>query len=453
VHVDERPDRTGSGAAHAAAAAATAVAVATGAVLTRAVRAVAADTGPLRRHREFRRLFTATTVSGFGSAVTMVAAPLQVQRLTHSTTAVGLIGLAELGPLLVVGLWGGALADTLDRRRLAVASQGGLVVCSVALTANAALGAPRLWPVYLVAAVAAGSWAVQRPATDAMVPRLVPAGDLAAAAALGGFAGSASFIAGPALGGLLAAADLPAAYAVDALAGVVALVLVARIAPVAPPERDPDAGHPLGLGAIVDGLRYAVGRPELLGTYVVDITAMLLATPDVLFPFLAVELHRPRALGLLYAAAGIGAVLATLTSGWVSRVRRLGLAVAVCAASWGAVVGVAGVVGGLLPVVAALIVAGAADMLSGLFRSTLWNRTVPDALRGRLAGIELLSYSSGPSLGGARAGLAAGRVGVRPAIALGGLACVAGVAVVAAALPRFRSYRVARDDGPPTLAT
>ncbi len=179
---------------------------------------------------------------------------------------------------------------------------------------------------------------------------------------------------------------------------------------------------------------------------------MLLATPDVLFPFLAVELHRPRALGLLYAAAGIGAVLAALTSGWVSRVRRLGLAVAVCAAVWGAAVAVAGVVGGLVPVVAALVVAGVADMLSGVFRSTLWNRTVPDELRGRLAGIELLSYSSGPSLGGARAGLAAGRVGVRPAIALGGLACVAGVAVVAAALPRFRSYRVARDDVPPTLA-
>lgn len=416
----------------------------------RGVRTVAADTGPLRRHAEFRRLFAATTVGGFGSAVTMVAAPLQVQRLTGSTTAVGLIGIAELGPLLVVGLWGGALADTLDRRRLAVASQVGLVVCSVALAANAALAHPHLWPIYLVAAVAAGSWAVQRPATDAMVPRLVPPGDLAGAAAIAGFAGSASQIAGPALGGLLAAADLTAAYTVDAFAGAVALVLVARIPPMPPPEREDDAGHPLGFGAVAEGLRYAVGRPELLGTYLVDITAMLLAMPEALYPFLAAQLHHPRALGLLYASAGIGAVLATLTSGWVTRVRRLGLAVAVCAAAWGAAVGVAGLVGGLTAVVVALVVAGAADMLSGVFRATLWNRTIPDALRGRLAGIELLSYSSGPSLGGARAGLTASRLGVRPAIALGGLACVVGVAAVSAVLPAFRSYRVA-PDRPPTL--
>jgi MFS family permease len=406
-----------------------------------ALRGLAADLGPIRRHADFRRLFTATTVSGFGSAVTMVAAPLQVQRLTHSTTEVGLIGVAELLPLLVVGLWGGALADTVDRRRLALGSQLGLVACSAAFTVNAALARPHLGLVYLVAALAAAAWSLQRPATDAMVPRLVPAADLAPAAALEGFAGSASQIAGPALGGLLAAVDLTAAYAVDTLAGVAALVLLARIRPMPPADREDGEQHPLGLGAIAEGLRFAVARRELLGTYLVDITAMLLAFPDALYPFLAVRLHHPHALGLLYASAGIGAVLASATSGWVGRIDRLGLAVAVCAAAWGAAIGVAGLAPGIVLVVLALVVAGAADMLSGVFRSTLWNRTVPDELRGRLAGIELLSYSSGPSLGGARAGLTASVIGVRAAIATGGLACVLGVGLVTAALPAFRNHR------------
>lgn len=403
-----------------------------------------ADLGPARRYPDFRRLFTATTVGGFGAAVTMVAAPLQVQRLTGSTTAVGLIGIAELVPLLVVGLWGGALADTVDRRQVALASQLGLVTCSVAFAVNATLAAPRLGLVYLVAAVSAAAWALQRPATEAMMPRLVPAADLAPAAALSGFAGSASQIAGPALGGLLAAVDLTAAYGLDALAGAAALVLLARIRPMPPPEAPVDGRHPLGLAAIAEGLRFAVSRRELLGTYLVDITAMLLAIPESLYPFLAVELHHPRALGLLYASAGIGAVLATATSGWVGRVRRLGLAVAVCAAAWGAAIGLAGLAPGIVLVVAALILAGGADMLSGVFRSTLWNRTVPDELRGRLAGIELLSYSSGPSLGGARAGLTASAIGVRAAIASGGLACVLGVGLVTAALPAFRNYRTPR---------
>lgn len=410
-----------------------------------------ADLGPARRHPDFRRLFTATTVSGFGSAVTMVAAPLQVQRLTGSTTAVGLIGLVELVPLLVVGLWGGALADSADRRRVALASQVALALCAAALAVNAARTVPSLPPIYVVAAAAAAAWAVQRPSTDAMTPRLVPAGELAAAAALEGFAGSASQIAGPALGGLLAVANLPLAYTVDAAAAATAALLLARLPPIGQPPRGPDAVHPLGLAAIAEGLRFAVSRRELLGTYLVDITAMLLAIPESLYPFLAVELHHPRALGLLYSCGGVGAVLATATSGWVGRVRRLGLAVAVCAASWGTAIGLAGLAPGIVLVVLALVVAGGADMLSGVFRSTLWNRTVPDELRGRLAGIELLSYSSGPSLGGARAGLTASVIGVRAAIATGGLACVLGVGLVTAALPAFRRHRDLGERGPGTV--
>lgn len=406
---------------------------------------VVVDVSPLREHAGYRRLFAAGTVGLFGASFTLVAAPLQLARLTDSYVVVGALGLVELVPLVVFGLVGGAIADAADRARVARVAQAVLLATSLGLLGNALLPHPRVVVVFACAAVSAAAGAVQRPSIDAMVPRLVDRERLSAANALGGLQGGAGEILAPALGGVLAAASLPLAYGVDALCSAASFVLLAGL----PVVRPTGGGERPSLRGIADGIRYAGSRGELLGTYVVDIVAMTLAMPMALYPFLARGLA-PGSLGLLYSAAGVGSVITTLTSGWVSRVHRHGLAVAAAALTWGAAVALAGLVHGLAAVLALLVVAGMADMVSGIFRSTIWSQTIPDELRGRLAGIELLSFTSGPSLGGARAGLMARWGGARFSMGVGGLLCVGGVALATALLPRFRAYDSRTLEHPPT---
>lgn len=394
------------------------------------------DVTPLRRHRDYRLLFGAATVSLFGSFFTMVAAPLQLKQLTGSYVAVGLVGVAEFVPILAFGLWGGALADAFDRRRVAIVTESVQLGCSAALVGNALLDRPHVWVIYAAAAVAAAGVSVQRPSMDALMPRLVDYEYQAAASALVGLQHNGGAIVAPAVGGVLAAWNLPVAYGVDVASFMVSLALLLAIRPVPVDVR----AEPVSIGGIVTGLRYATGRRDLLGTYLVDIVAMGFAMPEALFPFLADELKTPGALGLLYSAGAVGGVLATLTSGWTTRVHRHGLAIVLAAAGWGAAMALAGVAPGLWLVLGCLALAGVADMVSGVFRGTIWNQTIPDHLRGRLAGIELLSYASGPSLGNARAGAMARLGGVRFSIGFGGVLCVLGVAVCAALLPDFVRY-------------
>jgi MFS family permease len=295
---------------------------------------------------------------------------------------------------------------------------------------------PQIWPIYVVAAAAAAATAVQRPSLDALVPRLVSIDQQAAANALTSLHYDAGAVIAPALGGAIAAASLPWAYGIDVATFVVSCALLLRVRSV------PRQGVPSGItiAAIGAGIRYAAGRRDLLGTYLVDIVAMAFAMPQALFPFLADQLHEPKALGLLYSAGAVGGVLATVTSGWTSRVHRHGVAIVLAAATWGVGMALAGLTTSLVPVLLCLALAGGADTVSGVFRSTVWNQTIPDDLRGRLAGIELLSYSSGPTLGNARAGLMARLGGVRFSIGVGGLLCIGGVALTAALLPSFLRY-------------
>jgi hypothetical protein len=305
------------------------------------------------------------------------------------------------------------------------------------LVLNATLDRPRAWVLFAVAAAIAALEGLQRPSLDALLPRLVPREELTAAGALGALQNGAAMIGGPALGGLLiAAAGLPAAYAVDVASFALALLLLWRMRAVPPP---PEADRP-SLRGVLDGLRYARGRPELLGTYLVDLAAMVFGMPMALFPAIAARYGGPGVLGLLYAAPSAGALLANATSGWTARVRRHGLAILIAAGVWGVGVAGFGVAGRLWLALGLLAAAGAADMVSGLFRMTIWNQTVPDRLRGRLAGIELLSYASGPALGNLEAGAAAALVGVRASVVSGGLLCVAAVALLAVAMPGFRGY-------------
>ncbi|MER5873745.1 MFS transporter [Streptomyces sp. NPDC002044] len=405
--------------------------------------AVLPDLSPWRSGRDFRLLFYQGTITFFGSFMAMIALPLQIKHMTDSPLAVGAMGAVELVPLVVCGLYGGALADAVDRRRLILLTEAGLGVLALVLLVNALLPDPLLWPLYVVAAGVSALTGLQRPALDSLMARIVPHDQLAAAAALGGLRYQFGAIAGPALAGLVVAfAGYASAYAVTVTGFLVSVLLCVRLAP-APPVKD--AERP-SLRGIAEGARYAWGRPVLLGTYAVDLAAMLFAFPNAILPFLADELDAVWALGLMYAAGAVGSLVLGLTSGWVSRVRRHGLLVVCGAAVWGLAIAAAGWFTTVWPVLLCLAVAGAGDMLSGLGRSTIWNQTIPEGLRGRLAGIEVLSYSVGPQLGQVRAGAMAGWTGTRTAFWSGGLACVASVAVLAALLPKLISYDAHTDE-------
>jgi MFS family permease len=397
----------------------------------------AMDIGPLRRHRDYRLLFAGQALSFFGSMVTYVALPYQVYQLTGSSLAVGLLSLAELGPLLVTAFIGGALADAVDRRRMLQLAELSLGIAVAVLLVNSLLAEPRVWVLFVMAPVMAALDGFQRPSLDAMIPRLVTREELPAASALDSFRGTIGMIAGPAVGGILIASiGLPATYGLDVVTFAASLVALALMRAVPPP---PDAVAP-SLRSVVEGVRYAWSRQELLGSYGVDIVAMFFGMPMALFPAIATKFGGAEVLGLLYAAPSVGALLATLTSGWVARVHRHGLAIIFAAAAWGVAITCFGLAPNLPLALICLGAAGAADMISGIFRGTLWNQTIPDRLRGRLAGIEQVSYSSGPLLGNLESGVVASLTSVRASVVSGGVLCVVGVALFALALPAFRRY-------------
>lgn len=407
------------------------------------------DLRPLRRHRDYRALYAAQFVTFLGSMVTYVALPYQMYELTGSSLAVGLLGLAELLPLLITAFVGGALADTVDRRRMVLVTEVGLALGSGALALTALLDQPPVWILYVIAAFMSALNGLQRPSLDALTPRLVDPEEIPATAALATFRGSVGMIAGPALGGaLIASTGLAATYAFDLLTYVFSFFAIRTIRAVIPPE----STEAPSLRSVLEGFHYARSRQELIGTYVVDFVAMVFGIPMALFPALSEPLGGPKALGFLYAALAGGALLASLTSRWTPRVHRHGLAVMLAAAAWGLAIIGFGFCDRLVPALAFLTLAGAADAVSGIFRMTLWNQTIPDALRGRMAGIEMLGYMSGPLLGHVEAGLVAAAFGVKTSVVSGGVLCVLGVLLCGVLLPRFVAYdaRAWREAGSPS---
>jgi MFS family permease len=395
------------------------------------------DISPLRQ-RDFRLLYAGQVVSNLGSRLTSVALPYQVWSLTHSSFAVGLIGAAQLVPLMASAFIGGAYADAMDRRKLLVVSELLMAVCSAALMINALLPQPSLVVCFVVAALASGVGGFHRPALEALTPQLLTREQMTAAAALRSLNHSATAIGGPAIAGLcIAALGLGVTYALDVATFVVSLAALAALNHLGPPA---GARTPT-LASVMEGLRYARSRQELLGTYIVDFVAMIFGMPTALFPAFAAAHGGARLLGWLYAATSIGALLATLTSAWTRRVRRHGAAVVLAAGAWGLAIIAFGFAPGVVLPVVCLVLAGAADSVSGIFRVTMWDQTIPTALRGRLAGVEMVSYMSGPLLGDTEAGLVAALGGLQVSIVSGGVLCVAGVVVCALVLPRFWRYR------------
>jgi MFS family permease len=400
--------------------------------------------GPCREHRDFRLLLIAGTVFYLGGMMTYVAIPFQVYQLTHSNLAVGAVGLVELGPLIVFGLYGGALADHVDRRLLLIWTGIAQAAFTAWLCINAFSPHPRVWEIFVVSGLLASSSALQRPSREALLPRTVRHDELTAANALSSFGMQAGVLVGPTVGGLIiASAGVGWCFLIDIVGLFVASMMYAAM------RRYPHVGETEApsLAGIGKGLRYAMGRRDLLGTYLVDLAAMLLAMPVVLFPALAEQVFgRPHVLGLLYSAETVGALVATALSGWTSRVHHHGRAIVVSAALYGGSVGLAGWSTSVWVALLFLALAGGADMISAVFRGTIWNQTIPDNLRGRLAGIEMLSYSVGPLGGQVRAGLVADRWTVRGSIVSGGVSCVAGVTLTALWLSDFWRYDARTDE-------
>jgi MFS family permease len=400
-----------------------------------------ADLTPLRSSRDFRLLYTSRTVTALGTQATEVALLVQARQLTGSTLAVGLLGAVEVVPLVVFGLYGGVLADRFDRRRLMFWCEAALGACASLLMLNGLARKPAVWPLFAVTAVMMAAASLQRPSIDASIPRVVPREQLTAAFALLAGSQSMSLIAGAALGGVLAAGPGPQfVYALDTVSFAASFCFLFLVKPLPTVTGEQTPAGP-GLRSILDGLAYARRRPDLLGSYLADLAAMTLAYPNALFPFVAAGLHATWAVGLMFAAPSVGAIAVTALSGWMSHVRRHGLAIAAAAAAWGLLITGFGLAPDIWVALAFLVLAGAADMVSGIFRDTLWNQTIPDALRGRLAGVELLSYGIGPSAGQIRAGAVARITSPRFSLVSGGLLCVGVVGLVCLALPGFTAYR------------
>ncbi len=398
------------------------------------------DVRPLRR-RDVSLLFAGQLISRLGTMVTAVAVPFQLYQLTHSSLAVGILSLIELGPVLGFAFLGGALADARDRRTMVLLTEVVFMVSSAILTLNALAPHPALWAIYLLAAVQAGLFALQRPSLDSLLPRLVPPEELTSAGALSSLRGTFGMVAGPALAGVvIAAAGLPAAYAADVLTFGISLVALALMRATPPPL---DAERP-SLRRVAEGLRYARSRRDLLGSYAVDMIAMFFGMPEALFPAIAAGMGGPSALGLLFSAPAVGSMAAFATSGWTNHVHRHGWGIIAAATAWGLAIIAFGFAPTLPAALGCLAAAGAADAVSGIFRSAIWNRTIPDGLRGRLASIELLSYSTGPLLGNAESGVVAALTSVRVSVVSGGILCVAGCLLCALLLPEFRSFDARR---------
>jgi MFS family permease len=359
----------------------------------------------------------------------LIAVPLQIAEQTRSPLAVGLIGAAELVPTVVSALYGGVIADARDRRRVTLACEALLALLTAVLLLNAVLW-HRSWPLYAVVAGVAAVQGVQRPSWAAAVPRLVTPAHVPAAASWTALSSSVTFVVGPVLGGGLVALAGPAAcYAVDLASFAASLALLAGV-PALPP--DGGASERVSLRGVTDALALAWTNRVLVGTYLTDLSVTVLALPIPLYPFLAGALHAPWALGLLYAATGIGMTLAALTSGWLSRARRHArIAVAASAVLGLCTVGV-GLAGWVWLAVGLLVLGGIAHGIGDIARATVWNLTIPDRLRGRMAGLELLVGAGGPAVGDLRAGVLGSRVGIGPAIWTGGLACLLVSGLVAA---------------------
>ena len=417
-----------------------------GARVGKSLRGLAVDIAPLRASRDFRLLWGSGIVSEAGHQMAHVAIYIQVFRLTDSAAAVGLVGLVELVPLVISSAAGGWLVDALDRRKLLLFTQVAYALASGLLFVTAATDAP-VGFVYLAAGLAAAIGGIASPTRSAMIPRMVGEDLLPSAIALNQVMWTATMIVGPALGGIVIGAwGLEWAYAIDVITYGATIAAAFAMRPMPPSATEEE--RQTRLGAIKEGFAYLRGRRVLQSTFVADLIAMIFGMPRALFPVLAmVQFHRNTTgeqdalVGFLFAALAAGALAGALTAGWVGRIRHQGRAVVFAIGVWGAAVIAFGLSGpNLFLALACLAVAGAADVISAVFRSSILQVSVPDRLRGRLAGIHILVVTGGPRLGDVEAGLVAAAFSPTISVVSGGVVCLVGIAALAAAVPQLWRY-------------
>ncbi|MFE7325374.1 MFS transporter [Streptomyces sp. NPDC057565] len=412
---------------------------------------ILADLTPLRTSLDYRRLWFGNTVSWIGQGMTALAVSLQVYDITGSAFSVGLIGICSFLPLVVFGLYGGAIADTVDRRKLGLASSSGSFVLSVALVAATVAGVEQVGLLYAVVALQAVCFALNSPARSSMIARLLPAEQLPAANALNSMTSTTGALVGPMLGGLIVGWwGYRAAYTVDAVTFTASLYAMWRLPPMLPERRD-GAGKGSGekRASVTDGLRFLGARPNLRMTFFSDLCAMVLAHPRALFPVVAVVWYGgdAKTTGLLVAAPALGALLGGVFSGWLGRIRRHGLAVIVAVACWGSAIAVFGLTRQLWLGLVLLALAGCSDTISMVFRNTMLQAAVPDEMRGRLQGVFIVVVAGGPRLGDFLAGSVADLASPAVAVTGGGIACVVAVSLLALRWRGFTRYD-ARDPQP-----
>ena len=401
------------------------------------------DVTPLRQSRQFRLLYFGQIISYLGSQMTVVAAPYQVYLLTHSSLMVGLLGLAAVGPLIAGSLIGGALADAHDRRRLLLVAQYLLGATSLGLALNAMLAHPQVWLIFVFVVAAQAFAGLDSPTRNAATPKLVGPDNLPAAAALNQLLYQLGVVVGPAIGGILIAkVSLASAYWVDTISFGFAIVALLAMKPM-PPE---GGGTRASAASVMEGLRFLKGRQALQGTFVIDINAMVFGMPRALFPAIGTALGGPAVVGLLYAAPGAGSLVGAGTSGWVGRVDRQGRATIVAVLVWGASIAAFGLSHWLPLTLAMLAVAGAADVISAVFRNTILQLSVPDRLRGRLSSVHIAVVTGGPRLGDFESGVVAALTTPEFAVVSGGLACMVGAVIIARAMPGLTRWRHSEHD-------
>ena len=390
------------------------------------------DLTPLRDSAQYRRLYVAGFFSALGGQATYVTVAFQLKELTGSPLAVGVLGLVDVVPLLVFGLYGGVLADRFDRRRLIVSMEFVLLLTTATLAVNATMSHPATWLLYVndMFIVAAGS--LQTPSLTALNQRFVAHDQQRAASALANVRMTTASIIGPALGGLAVVA-LGAKWVFVATVAIYAfsMTLLFALSPVAREEPAKSSQ----LRSLLDGLAYARSRPDIVGTYAVDLLAMTLAYPVLMMPFVAQRFHEGYALSVLYCGLPLGALLSSLTSGWTRRVHHYGRSIILAATCWGVGIAVFGYSNSLLVVVGGLVIAGGGDAVSGIFRQAMWNESIPTEIRGRMGGIEMISYALGPTAGQFRAGAMAAWTSIRFSLTFGGVASAGATASLAGVLP------------------
>lgn len=398
------------------------------------------DLSPFKKYPNYRWLYLGQLISFFGSMITYVAIPFQMYEITQSTTHVGMLGIVQLVPLVLFGFWGGALADSLDRKKLVIATEVASIIGNFLLIVFTLSGSKEFYYLYILSGVMALFKGLERPALEALTQQLFDKKDIPKVSTLQSIKTTSGMILGPAIGGvLIASVGITFTYAIDLLTYIVSIICILQLKnlPSLPEKK-------ANLSSIVEGFKYAWSRPELMGTYVVDMASMTFAFPNPLFPALAKISGDPGKLGWLYSATAIGAFIGSITSSWTHKVVRHGKAITIAAFLWCVGIFAFGLTNNFFLWLIFLGFAGWADMISGIFRATMWNETIPADYRGRLASVEMISYSSGPLLGNTFIGVLADKQGFGKALMIGGTVGGIGVLILGLGITRFWKYSAVR---------